>query len=116
MNEKTEVRLVFCGWIFRTASSLLYVTSSLRAGDTIGLLAALLFFYGLCLLHPLPREPAAGLRRLRAAVGQDRQRLPVVLEMLVIMQINRRNPGLAILHGRRGLKPARRMDGAILLP
>ena len=52
MSEKTEVSLVFCGWIFFTASSLLYVTSSLRAGDTIGLLAALLFFMGCVFFIP----------------------------------------------------------------
>lgn len=46
MSKKTEVSLVFCGWIFFIASSLFYITSSLRAGDTIGLLAAVFFFMG----------------------------------------------------------------------
>ena len=53
MGKKTEVILVFCGWIFFTTSSLFYIFSSLRAGDTTGLLAAVFFFMG-CVFFFIP--------------------------------------------------------------
>ena len=53
MTKKTEVNLVFCGWVFFTASSLFYIASSLRAGDTVGLMAAVFFFMG-CVFFFVP--------------------------------------------------------------